>query len=209
MAETIPITRLTVKDTETGEETPVDVKTCARAVVCDENKTVQDHVAALAAHLANKTNPHGVTAAQVGADPSGSAAAVQKNLTDHKNDKENPHEVTKAQVGLGNVDNTADLDKPVSTAQAAAIADAKKAGTDAAEALATHKNDKDNPHGVTAAQLSDFDSKAGAIVQAFANRIVNASSADTGYTELKFRGVSLNSAEATPAVNGAIAWQYE
>ena len=33
----------------------------------------------------------------------------------------NPHGVTKAQVGLGNVDNTSDADKPVSTAQATAI----------------------------------------------------------------------------------------
>lgn len=37
-------------------------------------------------------------------------------LSDHKNDKNNPHEVTKSQVGLGNVDNTSDLSKPVSTA---------------------------------------------------------------------------------------------
>lgn len=34
----------------------------------------------------------------------------------------NPHNVTKGQVGLGNVDNTSDANKPVSTAQAAAIA---------------------------------------------------------------------------------------
>lgn len=39
----------------------------------------------------------------------------------HKNNKENPHGVTKAQVGLGNVDNTADLDKPISTATQAAL----------------------------------------------------------------------------------------
>lgn len=38
-------------------------------------------------------------------------------LTNHKNDKDNPHGVTKTQVGLGNVDNTADLDKPISNAQ--------------------------------------------------------------------------------------------
>jgi|GEM_PF-5030265 len=36
---------------------------------------------------------------------------------------DNPHEVTKAQVGLVNVDNTADSDKPVSTAQQTAIND--------------------------------------------------------------------------------------
>ena len=38
-------------------------------------------------------------------------------ITNHKNDKDNPHSVTKAQIGLGNVDNTADLDKPISNAQ--------------------------------------------------------------------------------------------
>lgn len=32
----------------------------------------------------------------------------------HALNKTNPHEVTKAQVGLGNVDNTADADKPIS-----------------------------------------------------------------------------------------------
>lgn len=39
----------------------------------------------------------------------------------HQNNVSNPHTVTKAQVGLGNADNTADADKPVSTAQATAI----------------------------------------------------------------------------------------
>lgn len=42
-------------------------------------------------------------------------------ITDHTQNKENPHEVTKSQVGLGNVDNTSDADKPVSTAQNTAI----------------------------------------------------------------------------------------
>ena len=41
----------------------------------------------------------------------------KNNLAAHVGDKANPHKVTKAQVGLGNVDNTADIDKPVSTAQ--------------------------------------------------------------------------------------------
>lgn len=49
----------------------------------------------------------------------------------HAGKTDNPHKVTKAQVGLGNVDNTSDMGKPVSTAQAVAIADAKKAGTEA------------------------------------------------------------------------------
>ena len=44
----------------------------------------------------------------------------------HPSETDNPHNVTKAQVGLGNVDNTADADKPVSTATQTAL-DAKVA----------------------------------------------------------------------------------
>ncbi len=45
----------------------------------------------------------------------------KNNLVNHVADKTNPHKVTKVQVGLGNVDNTADMDKPVSTAQQEAL----------------------------------------------------------------------------------------
>ena len=37
-------------------------------------------------------------------------------LTAHTSNKANPHNVTKSQIGLGNVDNTSDLNKPISTA---------------------------------------------------------------------------------------------
>lgn len=46
---------------------------------------------------------------------------VQSSLSDHTTNTNNPHNVIKSQVGLSNVDNTSDIDKPVSTAQAAAI----------------------------------------------------------------------------------------
>ena len=36
--------------------------------------------------------------------------------TQHRSKTDNPHNVTKDQIGLGNVDNTSDLDKPISTA---------------------------------------------------------------------------------------------
>lgn len=39
----------------------------------------------------------------------------------HTKDLNNPHQVTKEQVGLGNVDNTSDMDKPISNAVASAI----------------------------------------------------------------------------------------
>ena len=78
---------------------------------------------------------------------------VQGNLTSHTGNQSNPHGVTKAQVGLENVDNTADINKPVSTAQATAIADAKKAGTDAQSSVDSHTSNKSNPHGVTKSQI--------------------------------------------------------
>ena len=47
---------------------------------------------------------------------------TNKSLIDtHINKLDNPHQVTKAQVGLGNVDNTADLDKPISTSAESAL----------------------------------------------------------------------------------------
>ena len=43
------------------------------------------------------------------------------DLNTHTSDTSNPHGVTKEQVGLGNVDNTSDIDKPVSTATQEAL----------------------------------------------------------------------------------------
>lgn len=81
---------------------------------------------------------HTLSIAGAAAEAKATGEAITKALTDakdhtntHANKKDNPHKVTKEQVGLGNVDNTSDKDKPVSTAQATAIADAKKAGSDA------------------------------------------------------------------------------
>lgn len=51
----------------------------------------------------------------------------------------------KADVGLGNVDNTADANKPVSTLQAAADA---QVASDAAAALAAHASDTTGVHGI-------------------------------------------------------------
>lgn len=78
---------------------------------------------------------------------------IKESLDAHIGNKSNPHNVTKAQVDLGNVQNLAPADMPVSTAQAASIADAKAAGTKAQTDLSTHANRKDNPHNVTRAQL--------------------------------------------------------
>lgn len=78
---------------------------------------------------------------------------IKESLDAHIGNNNNPHNVTKAQIGLGNVQNLAPADMPVSTAQAASIADAKAAGTKAQTDLSTHANREDNPHHVTRDQL--------------------------------------------------------
>lgn len=46
---------------------------------------------------------------------------VQRSMDEHMGDVANPHQVTKEQIGLGNVDNTADMEKPISTAAQTAL----------------------------------------------------------------------------------------
>ena len=80
--------------------------------------TFNAQMSAVATHVSDTNNPHGVTKAQVGLS---NVDNVKQAPYTHVSDKANPHGVTKAQVGLGNVDNTSDSNKPVSTAQQAAI----------------------------------------------------------------------------------------
>lgn len=54
-------------------------------------------------------------------DAAVSTLATQSALTTHTGNTSNPHSVTAAQVGLGNVNNTSDAAKPVSTAQQTAL----------------------------------------------------------------------------------------
>lgn len=46
---------------------------------------------------------------------------VQRSMDEHMEDVANPHQVTKEQIELGNVDNTADMEKPISTAVQTAL----------------------------------------------------------------------------------------
>lgn len=47
--------------------------------------------------------------------------AANSNIQAHISSTSNPHSVTKTQVGLGNVDNTSDVNKPISTATQSAL----------------------------------------------------------------------------------------
>jgi len=67
-------------------------------------------------HIAN-TDIH------TSAEERASTLALTQTAQAHLANIANPHAVTKAQVGLGNVDNIADIDKPISTTQQAALDD--------------------------------------------------------------------------------------
>ncbi|QQO98146.1 tail protein [Maribacter phage Molly_5] len=87
--------------------------------------------------------------------------------TSHRSRTDNPHGVSKSQVGLGNVNNTSDLSKPISTLQQAAftakvdkvtgkeLSDNNYTDEDKSTVInaSSHMDAENNPHGVTDTQL--------------------------------------------------------
>ena len=79
--------------------------------------------------------------------------AIRENIVadvteviEHIDDYDNPHQVSKDQVGLGDVDNTSDVDKPISSATQTAL-------DDITAALDSHVDNTSNPHEVTKSQV--------------------------------------------------------
>lgn len=96
--------------TQKGVTTAVNsLKTEFNTLSEDVTTKTSSLISALTSHVNNKENPHAVSIDQIG-------AASAEVLSDHMNDYDNPHKTTAAQVGLDKVDNTSDLDKPVSNA---------------------------------------------------------------------------------------------
>lgn len=93
----------------------------------------------LAAHLASTSNPHSVTAAQVG-------AASSATLSAHTSNTSNPHSTTPEQIGaLKAGSNLADVaSKPSSRSNL---------GVPSVTDLTNHTSNTSNPHGVTTTQI--------------------------------------------------------
>lgn len=135
-------------------------KTTAGVMTAADKTNLDNTVQGLANEITNRTNAINALRTELKtyvddliADTGSDVTALETKVNNHIANKSNPHIVTKTQVGLGNVNNTSDADKPVSTAQATAIADAKAAGTTAQTSINSHAGRKDNPHIVTRAQL--------------------------------------------------------
>lgn len=158
-----------VKNTEEGSYargTDVDVnipaatKTAAGVMTASDKTNLDNTVQGLANEITDRTNAINALRTELKtyidnqiSDTGSDVTALETKVNNHIANKSNPHGVTKSQVGLGNASNTSDADKPVSTAQAAAIANAKAAGTAAQTSINNHAGRKDNPHTVTRAQL--------------------------------------------------------
>ena len=159
-----------VKNTEEGSYSrgtdvnvtiPAATKTTAGVMTAADKTNLDNTVQGLANEITNRTNAINALRTELKtyvddliADTGSDVIALETKVNSHIANKSNPHTVTKTQVGLGNVNNTSDADKPVSTAQATAIADAKAAGTAAQTSINSHAGRRDNPHVVTRAQLS-------------------------------------------------------
>jgi hypothetical protein len=149
------------RGTDVNVTIPAATKTTAGVMTAQDKTNLDNTVQGLANEITNRTNAINALRTELKtyvddliADTGSDVTALETKVNNHIANKSNPHAVTKTQVGLGNVNNTSDANKPVSTAQATAIADAKAAGTAAQTSINSHAGRKDNPHVVTRAQLS-------------------------------------------------------
>ena len=149
-----------VNKTQHTFDIPAATQTVAGVMTAADKKNLDNTVTGLANEITNRTNAINSLRTELKTyideavgNPGTDLTALETKVNQHIANKSNPHGVTKAQVGLGNANNTSDANKPVSTAQASAIADAKAAGTAAQTSISNHAGRKDNPHSVTRTQL--------------------------------------------------------
>ena len=149
-----------VNESRHAFDIPAATQTVAGVMTAADKKNLDNTVTGLANEITNRANAINSLRTELKTYIDKAVGNTDTNLTaletkvnQHIANKSNPHVVTKTQVGLGNVNNTSDADKPVSTAQATAIANAKAAGTAAQTSINNHAGRKDNPHSVTRTQL--------------------------------------------------------
>ena len=182
------------------------------AATSASNAATSESNAATSASNAATSEANAATSAT---DAANSAASVSGLTTDinantaHRNTTTgNPHGVTKADVGLGNVDNTADADKPISTATQTAL--------DAKEPRFTKNTGFNKNLGTTAGTVSEGNHTHGGVYEPADATIlkdadigvtVQAYNANTTIQGNTFNGASqlvqLDASSKLPAVDGS------
>ena len=86
----------------------------ARGMAAEAEKTANKYKAG--ANIVFTENADGTVAIEASGEVSSEDTVARNLINNHKEDTGNPHGVTAEQIGLGNVDNTSDLEKPISNA---------------------------------------------------------------------------------------------
>ena len=113
------------------------------AAIGDDPNFFVTVAANLASHEADTTNVHGIVDTSILITTTGTQTLTNKTLNSPVINT--PTGIVKSDVGLANVDNTSDINKPVSTAQATADS---LVASNAASALAAHEADTTGIHGI-------------------------------------------------------------
>lgn len=156
-----------------------NIKAAYQKAIQTEN-SIGTAQSSLAAHINNKENPHGTTAAQVGADPAGSAAGVQANLTAHEGDAVK-HITAEERTAWNGKANAADL--------------------------TAHINNKSNPHGVTAGQTGALPLSGGTMTGSL--KAMSSPAVGTAQVRNVYAGTSDMTAGSSTLATGTIYLVYE
>lgn len=137
-----PVVTMKVIDKDSGTETPVHVATCAEAVTCSKGIPMEQHLANLYGHKEN-ADIHLNAGEKVNLE---TQAGAQAKATAAKNEA-----VTAASllVSAAKAEASTDAASKANAARDAAYKYADKVGA----SLTNHKQDSNNPHNVTAAQV--------------------------------------------------------
>ena len=156
--------------------------------------------------VTNKIAELGTMAGEAASDYSTKAVAdtlyadisYEGTIDNHIADKDNPHEVTKTQVGLGNVDNTSDLDKPISTATQTAL-DGKQASLSSTQLQAVNSGANTTNIGQIATNTND--------ISAINEKIPNQASSSNQLADKEFvnSSISTNTANFIGTFNSTTA----
>lgn len=114
---------LTFSESESGRTTAETGRVTAEdgRVIAENNRVTKEGQRLTAENNRVTAEGNRVTAENERVTAETNRAAALQELVAHKASTNNPHGVTKTQVGLGNVDNTSDVNKPVSTAVQTAL----------------------------------------------------------------------------------------
>ena len=125
------------------------------------------------------------------------ADTLSAKIQPHVTNTANPHSVTKAQVGLGNVDNTSDINKPISSATQTALNGKQPTGTYSTD-IHANITALNAVQGVNHGDQTDITGNAGTATKLQTSRTINGVSFDGT------QNITINAVDATSQVASSL-----